>query len=77
MSLEVSVLLLAVCGVAMGLLGGRMIGRNVLQKNRTGQPAKKLTAAQKKQLRQLESQRDAGLLTKKEFTARKKELLKD
>ena len=75
MSLEVSILLLAVCGVAMGLLGGRMIGRNVMNKKQGS--AKKLTAAQKKQLRQLESQHEAGLLTKKEFTARKKELLKD
>ena len=74
MSLEVSVLLLAVCGVAMGLLGGRMIGRNVMNKKQGS--TKKLTAAQKKQLRQLESQHEAGLLTKKEFTARKKELLK-
>ena len=74
MSLEVSVLLLAVCGVAMGLLGGRMISRNVMNKKQGS--TKKLTAAQKKQLRQLESQHEAGLLTKKEFTARKKELLK-
>ena len=76
MSMEVSLLLLAVCGAAMGFLGGRMLSRSVLQKNRAGQPAKKLTSAQKKQLRQLESQREAGLLTKKEFAARKKELLK-
>ena len=74
MSLEVSVLLLAVCGVAMGLLGGRMIGRNVMNKKQGS--TKKLTAAQKKQLRQLESQHEAGLLTTKECTARKKELLK-
>ena len=75
MSMEVSILLLAVCGVAMGLLGGRMFARNVLDKNQG--KAKKLTAAQKKQLRQLESQHEAGLLTKKEFPAKKKELLKD
>ena len=75
MSLEVSILLLAVCGSVMGFLGGRMLSRNVLQKNRAGQPAKKLTSAQRKELRQLESQREAGLLTKKEFAAKKKDLL--
>ena len=75
--MEVSLMLLAVCGAAMGFPGGRMISRNILDKNKAGQQGKKLSSAQRKQLRQLENQRDSGLLTKKEFAAKKKDLLKD
>ena len=74
MSMEFSLVLLFVCGAAMGLFGARLARSRFggTQQN-TG---KKLSSAKRRQLRQLEEQRDSGLLTKKEFAAKKKELLK-
>ena len=77
MRMEVSLLLLVVCGAAMGYFGGRMFGNRFLKDKSNQKTVKKLSSAQQKQLRQLEAQRDSGLLTKKEFAAKKKDLLKD
>ena len=77
MSMEFSLLLLLVCGAAMGYFGGRMFRSRFGGNQTLDNTGKKLSASQRKQLRQLESQRDSGLLTKKEFAAKKKELLKN
>ena len=74
MSMELSLLLLFVCGAGMGIFGAR------LARSRFGgtpqNTGKKLSSAKRRQLRQLEEQRDSGLLTQKEFASKKKELLR-
>ena len=77
MSMEISLLLLLVCGVLMGFFGGRIFRNRFLENKNTQKTSKKLSSVQRKQLKQLQEQLDSGLLTKKEYTARKRDLLKD
>ena len=77
MSMEVSLLLLLICGAMMGFFGGRMFRDHFLGNKNSQKTGKKLSSAQQKKLKQLQEQLDSGLLTKKEYADRKKELLKN
>ena len=61
----------------MGLFGGRLLRGRFGSSTAPRNEGKKLTSAQRRQLRQLKTQLDGGLLTKKEYAAKRKDILND
>ena len=60
MSMEVSLLLLLVCGAMMGFFGGRMFRDRFLGNKNSKKTGKKLSSAQQKKLKQLQEQLEAA-----------------